>query len=52
MLMVFVAAICTGAVVGNVQRNTTSLVSNLPQISDTFNPEEPIIKGVLKKRKP
>ena len=38
-----------GGVVGNVRANTiTSLVSNLPQISDTFNPEEPIIKGTEK----
>lgn len=38
-----------GGVVGNVRANTiTSLVSNLPQISETFNPEEPFIKGTEK----
>lgn len=38
-----------GGVVGNVRANTiTSLVTNIPQISETFNPEEPNIKGTEK----
>ena len=35
-----------GGVVGNVRANTITVVSsNLPQISSTFNPDEPFIKG-------